>query len=442
MRLTPLAALAAAVALVASGCGAAAPSSSKTTNGAASLVPSSAVAFVSASSDLSSPAWHGVGKLLLEGLPKGMSGGDLQQAAGDEVDVAVLQDGKTVAFVQPGDEQKLETLAKQKSLTLRKIGDWTAVSDSAAALDAVAGSTSHLSEDTLFQEAMNRLPGDALVRAYANGAEAGKLLQSLDGQLVPKLGSSTPPLPDGGAALARYRWLAAAVTSQSDGLKIDAVAAQAALTTAPRPDVQPVAPYRPELLDRIPAGVIAVADFKLPQGALALLPGLLHGAAGSSSLPSDLGSLLGGETAVYVRGGLPLPEVTFVTEPADPAAAVKALDGLTQSLPQGTPVSGMTFHHALVGGRLVVSTTQAGIDDFAGSGAKLASDPGFAAAAKQAGLPHETSGFVYVDAKDALALAGLAGLKLPANLPDFRSVLAYGSQQAGETTFTAFVGIH
>lgn len=435
MRLIPLAALAAVVALAA-GCGGAGTATPGAANGAASVVPADAVAFVSVGTDLSSPAWHGLGTSVLDSLPSGL-GGDLQEVAGDEVDVAVLPSGKAVAFVQPRDAQKLADLARKDGAKLRTVGDWTAASDDQAALDAVAAATTHLADNTLFLDATGRLPDDALARLYVNGGEAGRALPAVKGPLGLTAPSGAAP------GVQQFSWLAAALTSTDEGLKLDGVASRAGLSSPPANAPKPVAPYRADLLDRIPAGVLAAVDFRLPDGALSLLRGATAGLGpGAATLPSDLDALLGGESALYVRGGLPMPEVTLVTRPADTAAAEQALGNLLKGLPQGTPAAGVQLHHATVDGRLVVSTAAQGVDAFRGGEAKLGSDAAFEAAAKQAGLPERTSGFLYVNLKDALALADLTGMKQPANLPDLRSLLAFGSDDGREATFTAFVGVH
>src|SRR5262249_27718800 len=154
--------------VLAAGCGSGQSGAPGGASSAATVVPSNAVAFVAASTDLSSSKWHGLGTLALQRLPKAWSG-ELQNLSSGEVDVALLPDKKAVGFVQPTDESKLDTFAKQHDAKLRRIGDWTAVAADTSTLDTVAGATTHLSDNTLYLEAMNRLPSDALVRAYANG---------------------------------------------------------------------------------------------------------------------------------------------------------------------------------------------------------------------------------------------------------------------------------
>jgi hypothetical protein len=97
-------------------------------------------------------------------------------------------------------------------------------------------------------------------------------------------------------------------------------------------------------------------------------------------LLSDLGAIVGGETALYARPG---GEITLVTSPSDVRAAEQALADV-----------GVKLHHAAIGGQLVLSTTAGGIAAFRGSGRKLSADEGF----RHAGLPARASAFAYVRA--------------------------------------------
>ncbi len=144
---------------------------------------------------------------------------------------------------------------------------------------------------------------------------------------------------------------------------------------------------------------------------------------------------------MYVRPALPIPEVTIVTQPSDTTSASTALDQLLQAAPASGPFAGVTLHRAVIGGQYVVSTTQKGIDDFRSGGPKLSADPAFLAAVKDAGMPAQTTGFAYADVKAALPLLALAGLKVPAGLPQLGAFVAYGSDAAKQSTFSAFLGV-
>jgi len=440
--------LLAAAAVITAGCASARATGPGALDGAASVVPADATAFVAARTDLDSAEWHSVGKAFMQQYAK------LEPALGDELDVAVLKGKQTIAFTEPRDAQKLAELAKRYKLVTRAIGGWTAIAKTAAALDALADATTQLADSASFTQAMSRLPDDALVRAYANGTSVERFISSIPGQMETSIAPagiryhfgrrydklSGPPV--GGTG---FRWGSLAVTSVSEGFEVHAFARPGPLTasSAPRYIIHPVAPYRSALVDEIPAGVLAVADTQLPVSTFENLPvfpaavrRLFHTKA-DFEVPQELDALLGGETAVYVRASLPMPEITLVTQPDDTTAASEALDRLLAEAARKPP----QLYRAVIGGQFVVSTSQAGIDAFRSGGTKLSADPAFVDAAKQAKLPDLTTGFVYANLKGALPLLALAGVKLPAGLPQLGSFLAYGGQDGGESTLTAFVSV-
>lgn len=446
--LIPAAAVAAAAAILTAGCGSAGPGGPGALDGAASIVPADAVAFVAARTDVQSAAWHGVAQPFLKDFQT------YAPALGSELDVAVLPTKQVVALTQPHDPQELAALATKQHAQTRTIGGWTAIATSSAALDTFAGATSHLADSNLFIDAMNRLPTDALLRAYANGEEAAQLMQSLPGQLQ---GTSVP-----GGVHVRYRasahsrfsiantdfkWAAAAVTSESGGFRLRAFVRPAGLVASgpARFVIHPTAPYRPALVDEIPSGALAVADLQIPSGIFETAPPSpqlqkLFGKA-APLVPGYLDALLGGETAIYVRPGAPLPELTLVTQPSDTEAAARALDELLAALPATSMLHDLKLVHATIGGQFVVSTSSAGIDAFRGGGDKLSADGSFAAAEKEAGMGSQTTGFVYGNVKDLLPFLTLAGLQVPQGLPSIGTVFAFGDQSNGESSYQAFVSV-
>jgi len=498
------AAVAAATVLTAAGCGGAggAPGSGGL-GGGASVVPSNAVAFVSLDTDVSSGQWQAVDQLLQK-LPAhdqllsqlqqsfeqktGLSwNDDVKPALGSELDVAVLPGASTgakpglVVLTQPADAAKFGALLQKlqstagDDLVSRRIGGWTAASDSAAALDAVQNATATLASDNTYQDATAQLAGDSLARAYANGAEAEQLLGSLPGQsqvtattpTIRRLRSSTTP---GVPAIApqAFQWGAADVVAVSGGLKVEAFARSAAPVAAILQQSTyaqtPVQPYTAQLVNEIPAGALFVADFQVTPGELELAdPAKLPKAiqellTAVPQLSGQLDSILGGETAIYVRPSLPVPEVTLVTQPADTQAAVDALDSVVSALkgaaagaagPLGA-LSDVQLYHALLGGELVVSTSQQGIADFRSDGQKLSADPAFTGALEAAGVPQQTTGFVYVNLGATLPLvqgiAALAGVTLPpavqgADLSALRTLTAFADRTRDLSSFTVFLAV-
>lgn len=460
-RWVTAAALLAAFAVTAGGCASAGASGPGAPDGAATVVPSNAVAFVAASTDLASPQWHGLGAFALKQLQQQTKvdwSKDVQPLVGGEVDVAVLPGKQAIAFVQPPDSSKLAAFVKQHSLSSRVFGRWTAVAHSVSALDAVANARSHLSDASAFADAMKALPSGALVRAYVSGSQVQTLLQAVPLQLQttllpPGVRFKQTPKPSAlqkrftvGVAAEAFPWLAAALIGTDHGLKLQAVAPDGPLASnvVPRYAIARTAPYTSALVDEIPSGALGVVDFKVPQGGLSSLPqSMLTKILGAhaADLVDQLDQVFGGETAIYIRPALPLPEVTIVTQPNDTTAASSSLDQLLTSLPKTGPLAGITLHRAVIGGQFVVSTTQAGIDAFRAGGAKLSADPTFVAAAKDAGMPTETTGFAYADVKAALPLLALAGVKVPAGLPQLGAFFAYGADADKQSTFSAFLGV-
>jgi Protein of unknown function (DUF3352) len=406
------------------GCGGSSGAGSGSSLGAgAAIAPADSVAFAAVDTDLSSSQWKAVDSLLqkfpahdalLAKLQQsveqktGLSwANDIKPALGPELDVVVLPPGangkpQLVGLTQPADASKLDALlqkvgaSKGTQLVTTQVSGWTAFSDSQAALDAVTSAKTHLAEDNTYVDATASLSGDAVATLYANGAEAKQAF--------------TKVLPS-----ANVQWVSADVVAESGGLKVDGYA---------RSDggAAPAKPYASALVSQIPAGALA----------------------------------LGGETAVYVSPGEPIPAVTLVTQPADAtvafAAIEKAFSGLSSNPMLGklAPILGSVhLVHAVVDGKLVVSTSQQAIADFQGNGKKLADDSAFKDATSAAGMPDNTNGFVYANLDAALPLvegfASLSGKTLPAglqgNLAQLHSLTGYVTRSGDETSFTLFLQI-
>ncbi len=491
------AALAAAAVLTAAGCGGAggAPGSGAGLGGGASVVPANTVAFVALDTDVSSGQWQAVDQLLqkfpahdqlLTQLQKSFEQktslswtDDVKPALGSELDVAVLPGAKPqlVVLTQPADAAKFSALlAKVKGGFSRQIGGWTVAADSTAALDAVQNATATLAADNTFQDANGHLAAGSLARAYANGAEAQQLLGSLPGQSqVTPTGAARRAKPvTGGPNVPAivpqaFQWGAADVVAVDGGVKVEAFARSAAPVAAILQKSSlaqtPTQPYTAHLVDEIPAGALFVADFQVAQGELELgdptkLPKPIQQLLQAvPQLSGQLDSILGGETAVYVRPSLPVPEVTLVTQPADTQAALVALDSVVAALksaaagatgPLGTLGSSIQIYHALLGGELVVSTSQQGIADFRSAGPKLSADPVFTGAMQAAGVPQQTTGFVYVNLEATLPLvtgiAALAGVTLPPalqgdGLKPLQTLTAFADRTRDESSFTVFLAV-
>jgi hypothetical protein len=473
--LTPVAALAAAAVLVTTGCAGASATSSPSVGGAASLVPADSVAFLAVDTNLSSAQWHALDGLLakfpahdallaklqqtFERRTKLSWAADVQPALGPEVDLVALPGSppQHVVLTQPHDPAKLHALLARAGagLVSRTVGGWTAISKSADALASLGHVTATLAGSTAYESAMAQLSGDALVRAYVDGAYAQRALSAVPGQVT---ATRTPvPTRSFGAsknvrafAPERFAWGAAELEAVHDGLRLEAFTRAAPATRQSAGNALLLqlrtSPYTSFLVDEIPADALLVADWQAgPTGfedapASQLPPWLQALRATSPTLLQDLEGVLGGETALYVRPGLPLPEVTLVTQPAETDQAVASLPQVLDELKAAIPMlAQVTVHHAVVGGQLVLSTSEQGIASFLASGPKLGDDSTFQAATKAAGMPQQTTGFVYANLQDALPLVGSA-LKL-GDLGALHALVAYGARDGAQSSYTAFLDV-
>jgi hypothetical protein len=454
LRTTILAALAAAAVLIASACGTAGAvgTAATTLGGGASLAPSDAVAFVAVDSNLSSGQWDAVNGLLGK-FPSGdkllaslrqqfaqktkLSIDDLQAALGDELDLVVLPGAakRYVGLTQARDQAKLDALLTKIGARSVQVGGWTAFAETQAALDAFTGATTKLAGESVYRTATAKLSPDALVHAYANGIEAQKLMHAL----------ATPEDPE---QTVPFEWASADVTASGDGLRVHAYARDGVVAGR-----TPTQPYTSRLVDEIPADALAVADFTVKPGTFQYgLPKQLRQMLGATAAGlAQLDQVLGGETAVYVRPGMPIPEITLVTQPNDTQQATAALEDLVKALKARAkgPLAMFEIHHTVIGGQLVASTSQKGLADFRSAGSKLSGETTFKDAQKAAGMPAATTGFVYANLADAIplvqAFGPLLGLKLPqplqGDLSALRTLTAFGTRTGAEQSLTVYLQV-
>lgn len=446
--------LATTVSLVAAACGGTVEKTSggATGSGLASAAPASAALFLELNADLDSAQWRAVqgladdiraGKGLFKDVfdqaAKGADWAAVDAAFGPVLAIVVLEDGETaVVLTQPDDLEQLKALLGEAGTpaVAREVVGWTAVAQEEADLDAyeAALGAGSLGDDEAYAQAAGELPEGSLARLYGGGPGLGKALSSAAGEAGAGAGA--------GDALGGLGLDPSALSglTGTGGLKSLVVAVEGAdgaleVTGTIEGDRAAGATYTPAFLGKIPAGVIAAADW---HGVASLLSDLRSDPGMEELIPQletalgitldQLDPLLAGEGALYVRPGIALPEVTVVLEVADEAAALATLDGIVQrlgGLAEGktseTTVAGVPakvldlglfkLTYAAVDGTLIATTSATGIADFrSGSGEKLADDPAFGDAAERAGLGETTSGFVYADVPKVVQLLnGLGG---------------------------------
>jgi hypothetical protein len=418
------AALALGLLLVAAGCGnsTAATQTSSGTD-AASLVPASALAYVSVDANLDSQSWQAISDLVGPIATDVNYKHDLHPALGDRVNLAVLgvDNGKpeAVAIARPTDVAKLQALAKKfdqgtEHYTVENIGGWSVVADSAASFQAVrdASTGSSLADNADFKSAMSQVGGDAFATAYASGSGAAQLPAKLRA-LIRLAGSP--------------RWVAARITADKTAVHLEARAAGASTPAA----------YKPALLGDVPSGAILAVSFKDVNQLLARIkaePTL------GSALPPFLSGLssLGGEGVLYLLPGTLLPVITLELQPRDPAAAMKLLRALAAKAAKVLPLR--VERH---GNYVLLTNAAAGVS--AGSGS-LVDDQPFKDALAAADVPGEVTWLAYADVQrlapilEALASLTGKGQSKPSStlkLEKFGTLVAFGARSGSMSRLEA-----
>jgi len=462
--------------LLAAGCGG---SSGAGASSGASLVRSDALAFVSLDSDLGSSQWKQVNDLshkfpgrdlAIAQLKQSLSKNgidhdkDVKPALGSEVDIVfvpgtTLGDFAVVGLTKPKDAGKFKDLIKKLNATdtsgppavYRKVNGWYALSDSQAHISqALKSGGKALSGEPSYKDALGKLPSSALAKAYVNGAELAKLIH----QYSQARGNG---LAGAASGLDKLDFASASLSAESDGIRAHgAVQGSGASALAGSGD------YRSKLLGEVPADALAFLTFRTAKGlgsALRSAEAPLEYALGIS-VP-DLVQLFANESALYVRPGAVIPEITLLLQPKSTTSALATLDKLAQRIARATggTVKGgaektidfgqFAVHYGAKGNKVVITSATNGLAQVGSSGDKLTDSADFKEAKGAAGLPDTNGGFLYLDLKNAIPLiegfAGVAGANLPSNVTEnlrpLRSFLAWNAGSGNTRTFDVFLEI-
>jgi hypothetical protein len=488
--LLPLLAL---LALAAAGCGGTSSTGAESAAGA-SVAPASAPIFVTVDTDSGSAQWKQADALLskfparqklLDAINRELAkqgvdwAHDLRPALGNEVDIAVLgldQGSRdVVGMLQPSDKAKFQALidkidksdpSSPKTVTAEYKG-WTLVSDKQTAIDTFRSEADKgsLADDPTFKEAMANESGGSLANAYVNGAALQQLLQRLGSQFGSTAGCNGAQ----STGNVQLRYISGSLTAESNGVRLHGTIVS---DNAPGSS----AGGTKSLLSEIPSGALLVLAFhgtdqftqsfqQLRQSCgdqMQKSLGQIESLLGVKL--KDLAALFRNETALYVRAGSPIPEVTLISHQDDPRAALatvdtlaKRLGGLVGGTPRATTLDGtpamelvvgpVSIFYAALGNEVVLTDSRTGFHDLTSGGAKLKDDPAFTDAQKASGLGDDAPAFLYVDLKDSIplveSLVQLAGTSIPpevdANLQPLKSFVVYGSATKGKSEFTAFL---
>jgi hypothetical protein len=385
MRVIPAVLAAAALLAVLAGCG-----ESGSAGGSSSAVPADVAAYVSVDTTFEGGQWRAVSELLTR-FPDGegeldelLDEKELRDALGPEAVFAVLPgtmgseaEPPVVMLTQPDNLAAFERLLEEGDAARAEMRGWQVVAEEEAVLDRYRQTLEgpSLEGSEAFAEAMEGLPEDALARIYADGDALVELAPAHSGAQSP-LG-----LLEGGTRGS----IGAVIHAEDEGVRVEG---RGAVATDEAPE--PVA-YESELVGRVPAGAIAFLSFNELGGALELL--------GGDFLPpglGEVGSLLAGESAVYLNGK---GDATLVTQVDDEAAALQAVEALLGLAGEDVPVAVDAFD-----GLLAVSSSERELAALRADAPRLADDDRFQEAVDAAGMPAETNGFGYVDVESAAPL--------------------------------------
>ena len=463
----------AALSLPAVGCG----DGSSPGAAGASVAPAATQVFVSVDTSFDSSEWE-AGRSLLGKFPDGDRavdwvigelGGkgvdfeeDVKPALGPETDFVALDvagDGKVVGLTQPEDKAKLEALLgkSDEPLVSREIDGWVAFSDTEANLDEFERlrADGTLEDDGEYQKVSGEVADDGIAHVFVAGSALGSTpLAGLFGSDAPSLALSLVP--------------------QEDGVHIEGAASPASGDLF-------ADEFSAELPDQVPAGAFLYAgasDLERQLGTLRdflaeVAPGIERdiGRAESQigvSLDEDVFPLFSAESALYLRPGFPVPETTIVTQVDDEQAALAVIDKLANEVSEyyGTAelhsvdIEGVqakelavnqlfSVYYAAFDGKLVITTSRQGIADLQADGDRLADDEAFKDATEAAGMPSETTGFLYADLDQALptvfGLMGFSGQSTPdwleRNLEPLQSLVLYGERDGDVAKLVGLLSI-
>ena len=492
-----LAALAAAFFLAAGGCGG---GDEGDLGSGADVAPASAALFISMDTDFEGGQWR-TAERLLEKFPGGREAAqeilreieeddvdferDVKPALGPETDVVVLDlEGEAaVLLTQPPDEAKFRELVRKgdEPSVLEEIDGWTAVARTQEILDRFkkARADQSLADDDAFDEAMQKLPEEAIAKVFLNGRAVSDQLRS-DPDVTPNERAAFDCFLSGEGVPS----FAFALAAEDDGARVSG---------AYRADAEDgVEGYEAELARELPAGALLYASFRnladrtrdflrcagesddgfdrqLAQVELAL----------GVSIEEDILPLLEDEGAIAVyepagsrlaqnTGGPEIPTASLVAKVKDEADALSVADRIARRA--GAFVDGLevedvdvdgvsakrvsiagqgALFYAAFDGMLVVTSTEEGISGLQGDGPRLSDDEVYTGAREAAGAPGETTGFAYANIHDAVgyffSFFEPAGADVPEdareNLEPLRSVFFWGETDGDTHTFEGFVEI-
>jgi hypothetical protein len=297
---------------------------------------------------------------------------------------------------------------------------------------------------------------DGILRAYVNGRSvttaARKFMGADAGSYFKKLGT--------------LDWLLMTLRAKADGIAWDTT-----VHGTPGEAFKNVEAHASDgsLQKLVPKDALLYLAFHGSKGMLGGLAGnpILQqfGARGLGDAFGELGKILEGENAFYVRAadGKDVPEVTFIASPRPGLDGAAALDHVLNRFakelgarPRRTEIAGVSarvigagpiaVRYANVKGRLIVTDLPSGVSFAKNGGKTLVQSPEYQSAARSSDLPGSPQVVLYVDIHSTLPVLGRFGsARIPADvqrsLGPLRSAVEYAVSRSHEFQISFFLRI-
>jgi uncharacterized protein DUF3352 len=496
-----LVALAAALATALAGCGGEGDGGAPADG--AEMAPATAALFVAIDTDFEGDQWQAAEELVTrfpaseeaiasfreelenDGLDFEQ---DVKPALGPEVDIVALtvedlEQEALVGLTRPSDREKFEQLAEQgdEPFVYEFVDDWAVFAQDEATIDAFlqARDGDSLAEAERFEETTGGLPEEALATVYVSG-EA--LTEEYEAAATPEDREVVEcALGDGGIPS-----MAFSLGAEDDGARLSGAIVASNLAAPEEAES--------ELAGEVAADALLFVSVRGLSEQLREVFRCMRGAdeefneglaqaelALGASIEEDILPLFDEETAIVVYPSpegaesaspeipFPIPTAALVTQVEDTEQALATADRIAErvtSLADGMEVEVVDIgrvearhvrtggpvdvYFAAFDGKLVVATSEQGIEAAQGDDRQLADDEAFSGARDAAGAPDETTGSSFVDVADGIdyfldLYASAEGDGVPPdvreNLEPLRSLFFWSETDDDLYTFEGFLEI-
>jgi Protein of unknown function (DUF3352) len=471
------------------GCGSSGGSSgsgSGTIPETANFAPAGSAYFVSLDTDVTSDQWHKASVLLNRfpssdelvksftdelGKPGLRWESDLKPALGPEVGLAGLGvNGDFVLFTKSPEPDELETILRKPPhpAVTKQLDGWVIAAEKASTLATFekARKAGTLGDTSAFKDGISNVQTEGLALAYVPGTTIDTgAMKAAQGQPL-----SSAQITK---AFGKVQSLAASASAEAEGVRFDVTGTvdNAPSSSAFEPTLDEALPAKPILfLDLSGLGNTlrqALDAYQQQDPSFARQRSEVEKALGLT-LNDDVFPVLDNESAVGIYrapSATSLPVTIDVAVKADEAKATKLMERVGALLELGgsgkastVDVNGLhateltltgqdiSVLWAVIDGKLLLSTSRAGMAALHGSSHRLAEDSAYTDALGAADVPSKVSLLAYSDLQTAVPFFIQAGgssvdAETLANLKPLRSVVASATRDGDSYLVSGFVGI-